>query len=129
MQILVIDASATSYLAVKHALSQLLPDAEFQHSHGGPQAQDMAERQKPDLLVFDPIAKEGHTTDFIRWFRDHLAFQGTPIVIHTVLEEVSQRLRLLAYQPVAFVTKPGQVFDFKEALDGLGIAHAQKSAA
>ena len=122
MQILVIDPSATSYLSVKKALAQLLPGAEFQHSHGGAQARDMVERLTPDLVVFDPASKEGHTTDFIRWFRDHLSLQGTPIIVHTDLEDVSQRLRLLAYQPISFVTKPGQVFDFKEALEGLGLA-------
>jgi DNA-binding NarL/FixJ family response regulator len=128
MQILVIDPSATSYLSVKRALGQLLPDAEFQHSHGGVQAQDMVERQKPDLVVYDPSGKEGHSTDFIRWFRDHLRLMDTPILVHTDIEDVSQRLRLLAYQPISFVTKPGQVFDFREALEGLGLIPLVKTA-
>jgi CheY-like chemotaxis protein len=129
MQILIIDPSATSYLAVKKALDQLLPGAEFQHSHGCAQAQTMVERRSPDLVVCDPDAKEGHTTDFIRWFRDHLDLQDTPIVVHTGLQDVSQRLRLLAYQPISFVTKPGQLFDFKDALEGLGLGPAAKNAA
>jgi hypothetical protein len=51
------------------------------------------------------------------------------MVVHTDLQDVSQRLRLLAYQLISFVTKPGQLFDFKDAVEGLGLAPAVKSAA
>jgi hypothetical protein len=49
-------------------------------------------------------------------------------MVHTDFEDVGHRLRLPAYQPISFVTKPGQVLDFKEALEGLGLLPIVKNA-
>jgi CheY-like chemotaxis protein len=121
MQVLIIDDSVTARLAARYALAPLLLGAEFQQAHGGVHAQSLFAIQPPDLVVVDPGMKEGHGMEFIRWLRGQLEHQDTPILVHTAQEDTSLRLRLLAYQPISFVTKPGRARDFAEALEGLGM--------
>lgn len=112
-KILVIDDDKINVMFIRSVLERAFPDNDFLSVTSGKEALEIADDEKPDMILLDVLMPDISGFDVCRSLKKEEYFKSVPILMITGLDETGQKVKGFEAGASDYITKPINVDELK----------------